>query len=117
MYMMYHVALCSRCGADNRFCPYKYSYGKIFVLGCKRTKRTKFRTDEKNPLYGIWRPSIFGLQRNHTYTNALACAHACLLERTVASQVIAFGGAAEAQLEVLEIRSHIGGYHAYSTHN
>ena len=30
---------------------------------------------------------------------------------------IVFGGAAEALLEVLEIKSHIRGYHAYGTHN
>ena len=30
----------------------RWSCGKIFVLSSKRTKRTKFRTDEKNPLYG-----------------------------------------------------------------
>ena len=68
-------------------------------------------------LPSIWHPYIFCLlQRTanpHLHQSARARMHVCLRGRTMASQVIAFGVAAEAQLEVLEIRSHIRGYHAY----
>ena len=40
----------------------RWSCGKVFVLSSKRTKRTNFRTDEKNQLYGSYYNTVLTTQ-------------------------------------------------------